>query len=89
MRGYKIQSPKWQWRVWTHLKAWLLEWATTIADTRVHGTTHEVPLQRFAAERLTPLEGRLPYVREQVRHRIVARDVLVAIEGSRYSVPVR
>lgn len=74
---------------WTHLNAWLLEWATTIADTRVHGTTHEVPLVRFAAERLTPLDGRAPYVREQVWQRIVARDSLVAIAGSRYSVPVR
>jgi hypothetical protein len=27
---------------------WLLEWATTVADTRVHGTTHEVPAERFA-----------------------------------------
>lgn len=74
---------------WTHLNAWLLEWATTVADTRVHGTTHEVPLVRFAAEQLTPLDGRPPYVRELVQHRIVARDALVAIEGSRYSVPVR
>jgi transposase len=74
---------------WTHLNAWLLEWATTIADTRVHGTTHEVPLVRFAAEQLSPLDSRPPYVRELVKHRVVARDALVAIEGSRYSVPVR
>ncbi|MEO5824958.1 MAG: IS21 family transposase [Gemmatimonadales bacterium] len=45
---------------WTHLNAWLLEWATTIADTRVHGTTHEVPLTRFAAEQLRPLDARPP-----------------------------
>jgi transposase len=74
---------------WTHLNAWLLEWATTIADPRVHGTTHEVPLVRFAAERLTPLDGRPPYQRERVQHRIVARDALVAIGGSRYSVPAQ
>lgn len=28
---------------WAQLNAWLVEWATTIADQRVHGTTHELP----------------------------------------------
>lgn len=74
---------------WSHLNAWLLEWATTVADVRVHGTTHERPIDRFAAERLTPLDGRAPYVRERVRVRIVPPDALVAIGASRYSVPVR
>jgi len=46
---------------WAHLNAWLLEWATTIADQRVHGTTHEQPAVRFAREALTPLDGRPPY----------------------------
>jgi transposase len=74
---------------WDQLNAWLLEWATTIADVRVHGTTHERPIDRFAAERLTPLDGRAPYVRERVRLRMVPPDALVAIGASRYSVPVR
>jgi transposase len=74
---------------WAHLNAWLLEWATTVADTRVHGTTHERPCDRFAREALTPLDPHRGYVRERVRHRIVASDCLVAIGGSRYSVPAR
>lgn len=74
---------------WTQLNAWLLEWTTSIADRRLHGTTHEVPLARFAQERLTPLDGRPPYHRERVRHRIVPADALVAIAASRSSVPVR
>jgi transposase len=74
---------------WTQLNAWLLEWATTIADVRVHGTTHEIPLVRFAREQLTPLGRRPPYGQERVRHRLVPADALVAIDGSRYSVPVR
>ena len=74
---------------WEHLNAWLLEWATTIADRRVHGTTHELPLLRFRREQLTPLDGRPPYARERLRHRVVPADALVAINGSRYSVPVR
>jgi len=74
---------------WSHLNSWLLEWTTTVADTRVHGTTHEVPLERFAREQLTPLGTRPPYRRERLRHRVVPADALVAIAGSRYSVPVR
>jgi transposase len=77
---------------WEHVNPWLLEWSTTIADTRVHGTTHEVPRERFArAEQasLTPLGSRPLYARERVSHRVVASDALVAIGGSRYSVPVR
>ena len=74
---------------WSHLNAWLLEWATTVADVRVHGTTHESPIARFAAEHLTPLGSRPRYARERVKVRIVAADALVAIGASRYSVPVR
>jgi hypothetical protein len=78
-----------QFRSWDHLNDWLLEWALTVADTRVHGTTHERPQARFARERLAPLGGRPLYHRERVRHRVVATDALVAIDGSRYSVPAR
>lgn len=72
---------------WAHLNAWLVEWTTTIADHRVHGTTHEAPLVRFAREALTPLDGRPPYAWAHVRERRVAHDALVSIAGSRYSVP--
>lgn len=72
---------------WAHLNAWLLEWVTTIADQREHGTTHEVPAVRFAQEALTPLDGRPPYAWAHVRERVVATDALVSIDGARYSVP--
>lgn len=75
---------------WEQMNEWLLEWATTIADCRVHGTTHEIPQERFLrAEQtqLTALGTRPLYARERVMHRIVATDALVAIGGSRYSVP--
>lgn len=78
-----------RFRSWEHLNAWLLEWATTVADTRVHGTTAEVPRERFAQEQLSPLGDRRVYSRERVQHRRVATDSLVAIGGSRYSVPAR
>ena len=72
---------------WAHLNAWLVEWATTIADQRDHGTTHEVPAVRFATEALTPLDGRPAYAWAHVRERVVATDALVSIDGARYSVP--
>jgi transposase len=34
-----------------HLGEDLLEWTTTPADQRIHGTTHERPIDRFAVER--------------------------------------
>jgi transposase len=74
---------------WSHLNAWLLEWCTTVADLRRHGTTHEPPLQRFVAEQLTPLGSRPSYQRERVQVRIVPPDALVAISAARYSVSVR
>ena len=72
---------------WAQLNAWLLEWATTIADQRDHGTPHERPAARFAQEALTPLDGRPPYAWAHGRERVVATGALVRIDGARYSVP--
>ena len=74
---------------WAHLNAWLVEWATTIADQREHGTTHEIPAVRCAREALTPLDGRPTYVLPHTRERKVATDALVNIDGARYSVPAQ
>jgi transposase len=74
---------------WAALEAWLEEWATTVSDVRIHGTTHERPLDRFARETLTPLGSHPPYHYDAPRRRIVAADALVAIAAGRYSVPVR
>jgi transposase len=64
-------------------------WTTTIADLRVHGTTHERPLDRFARERevLVPLASRPSFQLEAPRSRIVAEDYLVSLDTNRYSVP--
>jgi len=61
----------------------------TVADVRVHGTTHERPIDRFAREALTPLGSQPPYHHTAIRRRVVAADALVAIAAGRYSVPVR
>lgn len=59
-------------------------------DTRLHGTTRERPLDRFAAERprLLPLPpARFAASLEEARK--VRLDCLVSYGGSRYSVPHR
>ena len=73
---------------WDQLNAWLQEWALTVADQRIHGTTHERPADRFARETLTPLGTHRVYTTERVRQRVVSTDAMVQIQGSRYSVPV-
>lgn len=73
---------------WDQLNAWLQEWALTVADQRIHGTTHERPADRFARETLTPLGSHRVYTTERVRQRVVSTDAMVQIQGSRYSVPV-
>lgn len=74
---------------WDALNAWLEEWTVTIADVRMHGTTHERPRDRFAQEALTPLGSRPPYRYERVQIRRVPMDALVSIAAARYSVPVQ
>jgi transposase/ribosomal protein S19 len=73
---------------WEELNRWLERWTAEVADVRVHGTTHERPIDRFAREQLTPLGARAPYHYERVRMRRVANDALVAVGAARYSVPV-
>jgi transposase len=69
----------------THLSAWTVE-----ADQRIHGTTHERPIDRFEkAEReaLRPLPARPLPARHRRLKRRVATDCLVDIDTVRYSVP--
>lgn len=74
---------------WDALNAWLEEWTSIVADQRIHGTTHERPIARFARETLTPLGARAPSRYERERVRRVPTDALVAIGAARYSVPVQ
>lgn len=71
--------------------AQLLAWQREIADQRVHGTTHERPIDRFAleAEHLVPTGTQPGFLACLVRERVVAEDWLVSIDGNRYSVPYR
>lgn len=75
-------------RSWDELNEWLLTWSVTIADRRIHGTTHEKPVERFRRESLIPVHGLAPYRMEQ-NARKVASDCLINLDTNRYSVPWR
>jgi hypothetical protein len=67
------------------LRTWLAE----ISDVRIHGTTHERPIERFGREAalLMRRPGHASFLQAQQRDRVVASDWLVSIESNRYSVP--
>jgi hypothetical protein len=74
-----------------HLNEWLMEWSLTIADERLHGTTHERPSERFRraeAGTLISVDLRQAPERERLEHRIVPRDTYVVVETNRYPTPV-
>lgn len=68
-----------------------LEWCDTVANRRVHGTTHRVPREMLTEElaqlgSLPSRSGLAPYMREE---RKVARDGYVHWDRSRYGVSWR
>lgn len=71
------------------LQAQLDEWNATIADVRIHGTTHERPLDRFERERssLFSNAGQPSFLTDVRLSRMVASDYLVSLDTNRYSVP--
>jgi transposase len=74
-----------------HLNESLLNWITTAADQRIHGTTHRKPAELFLEERdlLLDHQGKPPYTIQERVVRQVSRDCMVAFETNRYSVPFR
>jgi len=72
-----------------HLNNALQAWISTVADQRIHGTTHRRPEELFEQERGLLMDHRQkPYyvIHERVV-RQVAKDCLVKFETNRYSVP--
>ena len=74
------------------LEAHLAEWTRETADTRIHGTTGEVPNERFEREEskaLKSIDGIPPFrvMREVVR--TVQADCVVMVNDNGYSVPWR
>jgi transposase len=69
----------------------LWAWLAEVADVRVHGTTHERPIDRFAREaaELARRSDQPSFLQAMRRSRIVAEDWLVSVDANRYSVPWR
>ena len=69
----------------------LRTWQAEVADVRVHGTTHQRPIDRFQEEaaHLAPTASQPSFRDAMVRERVVAEDWLISIEGNRYSVPFK
>ncbi len=67
----------------------LRRWVAEVANRRVHGTTHEQVLIRWAEDQvsLQPVQGRPAYPFADEEQRKVARDAYVSWQSSRYSVP--
>jgi transposase len=77
---------------WAELEGHLAWWMREVADVRVHGTTGEPPIARFAAAEaaaLRPLQGRAPFVQVREVTRRVQSDACVEVDTNRYSVPWR
>jgi transposase len=77
---------------WEELEAHLAWWLREIADVRIHGTTGERPIKRFAKEEasaLASLEARPPFCQVQQFHRIVHNDAFIEVGTNYYSVPWR
>jgi transposase len=77
---------------WPELEAHLEAWTREVADVRIHGTTGETPIERFARDEvaaLRPLTGTPPFVSARDLLRRVGADCAIELDGNAYSVPWR
>ena len=76
---------------WGEFVAHLDQWNREIADVRIHGTTGELPIVRFADEAgaLRPLGGRAPFGQLRDLVRKVRSDCAIDLDTNSYSVPWR
>jgi transposase len=70
------------------LNAQVHKWLERVNST-VHGTTYQIPLERFKEENLSPLGQVLPYKVVHKETRKVSRDCYISFLGNKYSVPYR
>lgn len=77
---------------WSSLEAHLAHWMREVADQRIHGTTGERPIERFAraeAGALRPISGVAPFAVSRELLRKVQADCAIEVDGNAYSVPWR
>lgn len=65
-----------------------LSWLNRI-NSSVHGTTHEIPLERLKSEEMKPIDFVPEYlvIREEARK--ISRDCFISYLGNKYSVPYK
>ncbi len=71
-----------------NLNGQALEWLKRV-NSSVHGTTHEIPLERFKEENLILLDQVPPYKIVKLETRKVSRDCYVSYLGNKYSIPYK
>jgi transposase len=79
----------WPCRTFTDLNdvnAQACVWRDQIANTRMHGTTHHIPLERFQPEALRPLPDILPDTRDSAEAK-VHTDCRFKFDANLYSAP--
>ena len=77
---------------WDAFEAHLEAWTREIAEKRIHGTTGEAPIARFArdeAKALKPIGGVAPFCATRELIRRVGSDCSVEVDGNAYSAPWR
>ncbi len=70
------------------LNAQVHKWLERVNST-VHGTTYQIPLDRFKEENLNPRGQVPPYKVVHKETRKVSRDCYISFLGNKYSVPYR
>ena len=63
-----------------------MEWLNKV-NSQVHGTTHEIPVERLPKKKLNQLSAVPPYMERREEARKVSRECYVSYKGNRYSVP--
>lgn len=71
-----------------NLNCQALAWLKRV-NSSVHGTIHEIPLERLKDENLIPLDQVLPYKVVKIETRKVSRDCYISYLGNKYSIPYK
>jgi len=71
-----------------NLNGQALEWLNRV-NSSVHGTTNEIPLERFKEENLILQDQVPPYKVVKIETRKVSRDCYVSYLGNKYSIPYK
>jgi transposase len=71
-----------------NLNAKVHKWLERVNST-IHGTTYQIPLERFKEENLSHLDQVPPYRVVHKETRKISRDCYISFLGNKYSVPYR